>query len=84
MSISALATEVRFDEDRMWVELDDGRTIGVPLAWYPRLLHGSPDDLSKVWITPSGLHWDELDEDIAIADILAGRGEGDQASRRAA
>ncbi len=84
MSISVQATEVTFDEDRMWVALDDGRKIGVPLAWYPRLLHGSPSDRANAWITPSGIHWDELDEDISIAGILAGRGDMTQSSRTAA
>ena len=84
MNISVQATKVDFDQDRMWVELDDGRTIGVPLAWYPRLLHGTPEDRAKVWITPSGLHWDELDEDISIAGILAGRGDMTQMPRHAA
>ena len=41
MSISAEA--VRFDDDNMWVELSDGRTLGVPLAWFPRLLHAAPE-----------------------------------------
>lgn len=84
MNISVLATEVAFDEDQMWVRLDDGRTIGVPLAWYPRLLNASPEDRRKVWISPSGLHWDELDEDISVAGLLAGRGDVTQAPRHAA
>lgn len=84
MSTSVRATKVDFDEDQMWVELDDGRTLGVPLAWFPRLLHGSSDHRAKVWISPSGLHWDELDEDISISGILAGRGDMTGAARRAA
>jgi hypothetical protein len=59
----------------MWVELDDGRTLGVPLAWFPRLLHGSPEQRREVSISPNGLHWEDLDEDISIAGILAGRGD---------
>ena len=69
------ATDVRFDEDAMWVTLEDGRTIGVPLAWYPRLLNGSDAARRDVFISPSGLHWDELDEDISIASLLADRME---------
>ncbi|MEI5686442.1 DUF2442 domain-containing protein [Sphingomonas kyungheensis] len=84
MSISVRATSVEFDDDQMWVRLDDGRTLGVPLAWYPRLLHGSAADRDKVWISPSGLHWDELDEDISVAGLLAGRGDMTQAKRSAA
>jgi len=64
---------VRFDEFSFWVDLDDGRTLGVPLAWFPRLLHASPADRAVVEISPTGLHWDRLDEDISIAGLLAGR-----------
>lgn len=67
------ATGVRFDDDQMWVELDDGRTLGIPLAWYPRLLHGTPELRNQVTISPSGLHWEALDEDISIAGLIAGR-----------
>lgn len=67
------ATSVEFDDDSMWVTLEDGRTVGVPLAWYPRLLNGSPKARRNVFISPSGLHWDELDEDISIASLLADR-----------
>lgn len=72
MNTSASAKSVRFDKHSMWVELDDGRTLGVPLAWFPRLLHGSPAQRAKVQMSPSGLHWDALDEDISIAGLLAG------------
>ncbi len=68
----------------MWVRLEDGRTIGVPLAWFPRLLHGSAENRCKVEISPSGLHWDELDEDISIAGILAGRADMTRPASRAA
>ena len=71
MSISA--TTVRFDADTMWVVLTDGRTIGVPLAWYPRLLKAKPAQREKVEISRTGLHWDALDEDISIEGLLAGR-----------
>ncbi|MDR7144243.1 DUF2442 domain-containing protein [Rhizobium sp. BE258] len=73
MSISA--TEVSFDENTMWVVLDDGRTLGVPLAWFPRLLSATTEQRAAVEISPMGLHWDELDEDISIEGLLAGRGD---------
>lgn len=73
MSISA--TTVRFDEHTMWVDLTDGRTLGVPLAWFPRLLSATPEQLEQVEISRVGLHWEELDEDISIAGLLAGRGD---------
>ena len=73
MSISAKS--VRFDDDSFWVELSDGRTLGVPLAWFPRLLHASSEQRLAVTISDEGLHWDELDEDISVSGLLAGRGD---------
>jgi hypothetical protein len=73
MTISPKA--VRFDEHTMWVDLTDGRTLGVPLAWFPRLLHATPAQRERVELGHIGLHWDEIDEDISIADLLAGRGD---------
>jgi hypothetical protein len=78
MNISAKS--VRFDEDSMWVELEDGRTLGVPLAWFPRLLRATREQRGGYEISPGGLHWDDLDEDISVAGLLAGR--GDQTQRR--
>ena len=78
MSISA--TAVRFDEHNMWVELSDARTLGVPLAWFPRLLDATPEQREAVELSPHGLHWDALDEDISVEGLLAGR--GDQSRRR--
>lgn len=74
-AISPEPLSVRFDEDNFWVELADGRTIGVPLAWFPRLMKASPKARAKVELSRAGLHWDELDEDISIAGLLAGRGD---------
>lgn len=73
MSISA--TKVRFDEHTMWVDLTDGRTLGVPLAWFPRLLNATPAQRARVEVSRVGLHWEEFDEDISIAGLLAGRGD---------
>jgi hypothetical protein len=73
MSISAKA--VRFDAHTMWVDLSDGRTLGVPLAWFPRLLHAKPAERKRVELSRNGLHWEDLDEDISIAGLLAGRGD---------
>lgn len=73
MSISA--TAVRFDEHTMWVDLTDGRTLGVPLAWFPRLLNATSQQRDSVEISRVGLHWEEIDEDISIAGLLAGRGD---------
>ena len=66
-------TAVRFDEHTMWVDLTDGRTIGVPLAWFPRLLRATPPQREHVELSRIGLHWEEVDEDISVAGLLAGR-----------
>ena len=76
MNSSASPTRVRFDEDSFWVDLSDGRVLGVPLAWFPRLLKASPEQREQVRITTRGLHWEALDEDISIDGLL--RGLGDQ------
>ena len=83
MSSSVRAKAVRFDQDSMWVELSDGRTLGVPLAWFPRLLHGSAEQREQAEISSRGLHWEALDEDISIDGLLAGRGDQTR-SRKAA
>jgi hypothetical protein len=57
MTISA--TGVRFDEHTMWVELADGRTLGVPLAWFPRLLRATPAEREQVELSRVGLHWEK-------------------------
>jgi hypothetical protein len=82
MTISA--TSVRFDEHMMWVDLTDGRTLGVPLAWFPRLLLAKPAQLEQVELSRVGLHWDALDEDISIAGLLAGRGDITRSSEHTA
>jgi len=75
MNSSARATRVHFDQDSMWVDLSDGRIIGVPLAWFPRLLRASEEQRGQVRISSRGLHWEALDEDISIAGLLAGAGD---------
>ena len=67
--------KVSFDEDVMWVALSDGRTIGVPLAWFPRLLNGTAEARQDFFLSPSGIHWEALDEDISVAMLLSGRDE---------
>jgi hypothetical protein len=75
---------VRFDEHTMWVELTDGRTLGVPLAWFPRLLNATPAQRENVELSRIGLHWEEIDEDISIAGLIAGRGDMTKKTEHAA
>ena len=67
--------KVTFDEDTMWVALSDGRTLGVPLAWFPRLLRATPTERGTVTLSSMGMHWEGLDEDISVAGLIAGRGD---------
>ena len=64
-----------FDDNSMWVTLSDGRTLGVPLAWFPRLLNANRQQLEECELSPFGLHWEELDEDVSVTGLLAGRGD---------
>ena len=82
MSSSVRATNVRFDQDSLWVDLSDGRTLGVPLAWFPKLLHASTKQREQVAISTRGLHWEELDEDISIEGLLMGRSDGTRPSAK--
>ena len=71
---SALAGTVEITEDTLVVELSDGRTISVPLSWFPRLLKGSAQERNNWRLIGKGegLHWQDLDEDISIAGLLDG------------
>jgi Protein of unknown function (DUF2442) len=73
MTISPKA--VTFDDDSMLVELSDGRKIAVPLAWFPRLMKATPQQRLAFELSKNGLHWDDLDEDISVSGLLAGRGD---------
>ena len=74
-SREALATAVAVDEDTLTVELADGRTIAAPRVWYPRLVHATAEELSTWRLIGGGrgVHWPALDEDISVANLLAGR-----------
>jgi hypothetical protein len=74
-TVTVSATSVRFDEHTMWVDLADGRTLGVPLAWFPRLLRATPAEREQVELSRVGLHWEAIDEDISIAGLLAGHAD---------
>ena len=78
MSISTLnksqAKSISFDKNNMWVELTDGRKLGVPLAYFPRLLNATESQRRKFIISGGGvgLHWEDLDEDISVENLLLG------------
>lgn len=63
------------DTDNLWVELVDGRTLGVPLVWFPRLLAATSQQRSDCELSARGVHWDALDEDVSIEGLLAGQGD---------
>lgn len=80
------AMDVTLSEDALTVDLDDARTISVPLAWYPRLWHGTPEERNNWEITGAGngIHWPELDEDVSVEGLLIGNpsGESQQSFKR--
>ncbi|MFH1146732.1 MAG: DUF2442 domain-containing protein [Pseudomonadota bacterium] len=75
----AAAHSVTVTEDTLIVDLEDGRTISVPLAWYPRLLHGTREDRNNWRLIGKGegIHWPDLDEDISVENILFGKSSGE-------
>ena len=75
----ARARSARVTEEALEVELVDGRTIIVPLVWYPRLWHGAPEERERFEIFGDGayLHWPALDEDLTVAGLLAGQRSGE-------
>ena len=81
-TLSALATlalprvvEVTVTEDTLSVDLEDGRTISVPIGWYPRLAHGTPAERLNAQISSAGygIHWPDLDEDVGVDGLLLGK-----------
>lgn len=86
MSISAselrgaLARAIIVSDDELVADLADGRTIAAPLAWFPRLAHGTPAERANWRFIGGGagmIHWPDLDEDISIESLLAGRRSGE-------
>lgn len=75
--MSSLANAVSFDANTMWVDFVDGRKLGVPLAYFPRLLNAQAAQREQYEISGggSGLHWDQLDEDISVENLLLGIGD---------
>jgi hypothetical protein len=81
-TVMPLATAVEVTDDTLTVELSDARTVSVPLTWYPRLLHATSDERRK-WdliAQGEGIHWPDVDEDISVAALIAGRPSGETAA----
>ncbi len=76
------AQRVIVTDDSLTVDLVDGRTVSVPLAWYPRLSHGTPSERDNWRLIGQGegVHWPDLDEDISIENLLSGRASGESQS----
>ena len=74
-----VAQQVSIDEDSLAIDLVDGRTIIAPLLWYPRLWHGTEEERNNFEIIGNGklIHWPDLDEDLSVSGILAGRSSGE-------
>ncbi len=66
---------ISVNDDTLAVDLEDGRTISVPVSWYPRLAHGTPDEKAHFETSGGGygIYWPDLDEDISIEGMLLGR-----------
>ena len=76
------AERVIVAEDTLSVDLSDGRTISVPLAWFPRLLQSTPEERNNWRLIGRGrgIHWEDIDEDISVEGLLAGRPSGESQS----
>lgn len=74
------AEKVNITRDTLTVDLSDGRTISVPLAWFPRLLHATNQERKhwKLIGKGQGIHWEDIDEDISVEGLLAGRPSGER------
>lgn len=73
------AQQVVVTDDTLTVDLSDGRTISVPLVWYPRLLHGTPNERNNLRFIGGneGIHWPDIDEDISVKNIILGKPSGE-------
>ena len=85
MTISVVQIEVpnaegvTITEDTLSVDLSDGRTIAVPLTWFPRLVHATPKERNnwRLIAKGQGIHWEDIDEDISVEGLLAGKPSGE-------
>jgi len=79
IEMKASIQNVELTEDSLVVDLADGRTVSVPIAWYPRLMHGTREERShwRIIGKGEGIHWADVDEDISVGNILLGRPSGE-------
>src|SRR3954454_10312762 len=75
--LDVAATSVVVTDETITVELEDGRTISVPTAWYPRLRYATPAERANYEIFSSGIVWDDVDGDVSIRGLLLGRKSGE-------
>lgn len=75
----AIAKNIVITEESLTIELNNGSSISVPLAWYPRLLHGTPEERGNWRLigNSEGIHWPDLDEDISVENLLLGKPSGE-------
>ena len=80
--LGALAIRVQVSDDTLAVDLADGRSILVPLVWYPRLVHATVEERNSWRLIPGerGIHWPAIDEDISVANLLIGQRSGESQS----
>ena len=77
LASQVLAQDIWFDDENLWVLLTDGRQLSVPLAYFPKLLNATREELDEYLISGGGvgIHWDTLDEDISVEGLLLGFGD---------
>ena len=77
LTLEASALDVWFDKENMWLMLNDGRQLSVPLSYFPRLLKATVEERTKYELSGggTGIHWDNIDEDISVPHLLVGYGD---------
>ena len=74
LTFEANATKIWFDQENMWVALTDGRQLSIPLVYFPRLLHATPEQRNHYELSGggTGIHWEEIDEDLSVPGLILG------------
>lgn len=81
VEMSPKAISVNITDDTLSVDLEDGRTISVPIGWFPRLAYGTPEERANFELSGAGrgIHWPDLDEDIGVEGLLLGKKSAESA-----